>query len=650
MIDLTKLTFSSMLLVVVLVPTAVASEVMVLVQDHDHAHQAAEEKIQPPRVFLDKNPRIVKFQLKRLDNSRLLLVERKDDDPKYLLVHQEILMRNGMARQDRELALQAIATINETDPVAELLAMIPTLDDSDKQQRQIARQLTELLLSQKSDVLKLYVSDLVEAANSESPALQLTGFAALLAAGQSDRVIELSAKNNQAAAAFLRSIPLLSNKKLRNSLHPVVLEWLAGENPANVRTAAISALASMDADPGKDFASVAPLVADPKLRRVAVKTLLNIPRENRNETTSTELAQFLVNYAEVTPPADRTSDEFIEAMQLADQVLGLVSKNKSDAYRKRLDAVTVRVVLIHTVEEEMRYDVPWFAVEAGRDVQVILRNEDLMAHNLVITQPGALQEVALAGAAQGPAIGASGKQYVPDLTEVLFATEMVQSERQARLTFKAPTEPGEYPYVCTFPGHWMRMYGVMVVVEDLAEFQRNPVTPKDPVGSNRPLVKAWTSDDFEDKIESGLRGRSPEIGKKLFAEATCAQCHKVAGEGKVVGPELTDVWSRWKGDATGILQEIVEPSHKIEAKYIVRKIVTIDGLVVSGIVLAEDDKTISILPNPESIEPTVIQQDDIEDMLQSSVSIMPKGLLDRFTEDEIFEILAYLKSVDPKHE
>ncbi len=192
------------------------------------------------------------------------------------------------------------------------------------------------------------------------------------------------------------------------------------------------------------------------------------------------------------------------------------------------------------------------------------------------------------------------------------------------------------------------MYGVMVVVEDLAEFQRNPMAPKDPVGSNRPLVKAWTVDDFVSKIESGLRGRSLQIGKKLFTEATCAQCHKIADEGKAVGPDLTDVWTRWKGDATGILREIVEPSHKIEAKYIVRKVVTIDGLVVSGIVLEENDDTISILPNPESMEPTVIQQDDIDDMLKSSVSIMPKGLLDRFTEDEIFEILAFLKSVDPK--
>ncbi len=59
----------------------------------------------------------------------------------------------------------------------------------------------------------------------------------------------------------------------------------------------------------------------------------------------------------------------------------------------------VRVVPIRMVEEEMRYDQPYFAVEAGRPVQIVLDNADLMPHNLVITAPGALREVAEQGLA-----------------------------------------------------------------------------------------------------------------------------------------------------------------------------------------------------------------------------------------------------------
>ena len=267
-----------------------------------------------------------------------------------------------------------------------------------------------------------------------------------------------------------------------------------------------------------------------------------------------------------------------------------------------------------------------------------------MPHNLVITANGALKEVAQEGLLLGPAPGFEGKPYVPKSDKVLFATGMVQSRQQVRLTFTAPSEPGEYPFVCTFPRHWMRMYGVMVVVPDLDAWQRNPTTPVDPIGSNREFVKSWTLDDFKDKLEAGLRGRSHVIGQRLFAEATCAQCHKIKGQGGAVGPELTDVLKRWKGDHLAVLREVLEPSHRIDPKYAVQVIVTDDGRVITGIVQSEDKTSVSVLVNPESPDPVVINRSEIDEMLKTSKSMMPKALLDRFTTDEIFEILAYVEN------
>jgi putative heme-binding domain-containing protein len=618
-----------------------------LALDHDHNHGTQEQEIKRPKIFLDKNPRVVKFQLKRLDNAQLLLVERKDDDKKYLLVHEEVLTRDGMSKGDRSSALDAIAKIKGTDSVSELLALIPSFDEKQSSEKRIARQLASLLLDQSSEVLKAQVDGLKSAAEAKHGSLSLAGFSGLIKAGESKLAEELGKKSNQATANLLKSIPLIPNKKLRNSLHAMVLDSAVSGKSENIQSSAISALGSLDKDKATDFKKLSPLVSNQKLRRSVVKTLLGVPRGKRDVESAGNLAEYLVKHAEDTSADARTSNEFLEAMQLADQVLTLIPKDTANDYRKRLDEVTVRVVLLHAVEEEMRYDKPWFAVEAGRDIQIVLVNEDLMAHNLVVTVPEALQEIALDGAALGPKIGESGKQYVPKSEKVLAATDMIQAEKQGRITFTAPTEPGEYPYVCTFPGHWMRMYGVMVVVNDLAEFQRNPIEPKDPVGSNRPFVKEWTVDDLKDKLAAGLRGRTNKIGKKIFTEATCAQCHQVGDEGKAVGPALTDVWSRWKGDGSAILQEVLDPSHRIEPKYIVRKIVTADGEVISGIVVEETKDTISILPNPESKVPTVVNQEDIEDMVKSSVSIMPKKLMDRFTEDEIFELMAYLKNADP---
>ncbi len=610
-----------------------------------HSHSEANQDIKPPKVFLDKNPRIVKYQLKRLSNARLLLVERSDDDPKYLLVHQEILGREGIAKGDLDDAVQAIANINDTDPVTELLALIPGVD-SEGELAGSAKQFVSLLLEQKIETLRSRTGSLIEATEADSRLLNIAGFAGLMLTGSSEKAFELASKNPLKMATLLESIPMIPSQKIRNSLNIKITAMLSDQQPIGVRLAAVNAMNSLTSDFSNNFKTIAPLVNNPNLRASAVRALLKIPRKNRDASVAEKLASFLVKFAEDTPTAKRTSDTFIEAMQLADQTLGLLPPEMSDRYRKRLSDVSVRVILIHTVEEEMRYDVPWFAVQAGTDIQIILKNEDLMAHNLVITKPDSLQKVALQAAAEGPTVGPSGKQYVPESSDVLIGTEMVSAEKQSRITFRAPSEPGEYPYVCTFPGHWMRMYGVMVVVDDLGEFQRNPIEPKDPVGSNRPLVKAWTVEDFNDKIEMGLRGRSFEIGKKIFNEATCAQCHQVGELGKAVGPDLTDLWARWKGDAAGVLREVIEPSHKIDPKYIVRKVITLDGDVISGIVVAEDKETISILPNPESPEPTVIAQDDIDDMIKSSVSIMPKGLMDRFTEDEIFELLSYLRSIN----
>ena len=55
-------------------------------------------------------------------------------------------------------------------------------------------------------------------------------------------------------------------------------------------------------------------------------------------------------------------------MDLADQLLGIVSPERSKSFRDRLNAVVVRVILIHTIEEEMRYNKSWFAVQ---DIEVI---------------------------------------------------------------------------------------------------------------------------------------------------------------------------------------------------------------------------------------------------------------------------------------
>ncbi|MEM7699959.1 MAG: plastocyanin/azurin family copper-binding protein [Verrucomicrobiota bacterium] len=105
-----------------------------------------------------------------------------------------------------------------------------------------------------------------------------------------------------------------------------------------------------------------------------------------------------------------------------------------------------------------------FTVPAGKKVLLTLVNPkgSIQPHNLIIVSPGKEQEVgALAN------LGLTDPEFlknpVPESDDVLFATELLQPDSETTLEFTAPEEPGQYPYMCTFPGHWMIMKGVMTV-------------------------------------------------------------------------------------------------------------------------------------------------------------------------------------------
>lgn len=122
-------------------------------------------------------------------------------------------------------------------------------------------------------------------------------------------------------------------------------------------------------------------------------------------------------------------------------------------------------ILIKTIENEMKYDITEFVVEAGRPVELVFENTDFMQHNLVITKRGEKEKVGTAADKMAMEADGADRDYVPNMPEVLFATAIVDPEQKVTLRFVAPKEPGDYPYICTFPGHWRIMQGNMKVVK-----------------------------------------------------------------------------------------------------------------------------------------------------------------------------------------
>ena len=129
---------------------------------------------------------------------------------------------------------------------------------------------------------------------------------------------------------------------------------------------------------------------------------------------------------------------------------------------KNLDENAVKITL-KAVRNEMKYDQNLLIIPAGETIQIKFENDDLMQHNLLITVPGSLQDVGEAADALAQLPEGQEKQYVPDLPQVLYATALIHPGESVVLQFTAPSKPGEYLFVCTFPGHWQTMNGILKV-------------------------------------------------------------------------------------------------------------------------------------------------------------------------------------------
>ncbi|MDC3255557.1 plastocyanin/azurin family copper-binding protein, partial [bacterium] len=111
----------------------------------------------------------------------------------------------------------------------------------------------------------------------------------------------------------------------------------------------------------------------------------------------------------------------------------------------------------------LQYKQTELTAKPGEALALHFKNTDVMPHNWVLVKPGTMQTVGTASFAMLNDPDAGKKQYVPELNAVLNHVPVVNAGQEHILHFSAPVAPGEYPYICTFPGHWQAMRGVLIV-------------------------------------------------------------------------------------------------------------------------------------------------------------------------------------------
>lgn len=170
-------------------------------------------------------------------------------------------------------------------------------------------------------------------------------------------------------------------------------------------------------------------------------------------------------------------------------------------------------------------------------------------------------------------------------------------------------------------------------------------TIKDSAAKVMKLPAAAGSQPIAPIAELVKRTGNIENGKRVFSkQGTCANCHKVAGAGKEVGPDLSEIGSKLSRQA--MYEAILNPSLAVSHNYETYLVQTIDGLSFSGILISETDEAI-VLRSAEAVSKEFLK-DDLEGMKKSKKSLMPNDLQKNFSESDLVDLVEYLMTLQKK--
>ena len=159
---------------------------------------------------------------------------------------------------------------------------------------------------------------------------------------------------------------------------------------------------------------------------------------------------------------------------------------------------------------------------------------------------------------------------------------------------------------------------------------------------NRPHVHSWTASDIEKLVLE--KPVDLTRGRRMFREALCIRCHRVDGEGGVAGPDLSAAGQRFS--RRDLLASVLTPSAVVAEKYRQSIIVTRSGRSLTGRVLAQGDYRSPAL----RLQTDILDGGSIEEIPKAEIqshqtvplSVMPEGLLNSLTAQEIADLIAWL--------
>lgn len=435
------------------------------------------------------DPASFRYLLRTLAVAELLKLPRTVD------VQENILGRKGINDTVRAEALAAVAAARQVDRVALLLTTIDSPAEIDVKSvgRLLLAQPAADLRAQRPAIHKLALTD-----NAEGRSFAWAALA--IADGSLTALWTEALKSPLTEASFLGGLSLIPDAALRATAYEIVMPILATKvadlpgppaTVAAIQREAIRTAVSTRREPTAVFNALADLIARGDQIPAAAQGLRVLPRASWPADSAAATARILVAWAANTHPSERTERDifghlrrdYSETVQVADDLLGTLPAAEAETLRATLAGLRVAVFTVTTVPEEMRFDTARLVVEAGKPFEIIFENIDGLPHNLVVVKPGTRERVGLAAMTLLPEqLDWNGRAYVPDSSDVIAATKILETDQLATLKISELTSEGIYEFVCTFPGHWAMMYGQLVVTKNVSAYLKdNPLPPKQPL-------------------------------------------------------------------------------------------------------------------------------------------------------------------------
>jgi putative heme-binding domain-containing protein len=159
-------------------------------------------------------------------------------------------------------------------------------------------------------------------------------------------------------------------------------------------------------------------------------------------------------------PGYRPVDKVIAAHPILTDLAALTAKKIPNPWRRPLP--NARAVGIEA-GKNLTFSTRTLTVRSGEPIKLTFTNPDVVPHNWVLIRPGALERVGDLANKIVADSEAAVRQYVPSSPDVLAYTDVVPPQKSFTIHFRAPAAKGRYPFLCTFPGHWMVMNGQLIV-------------------------------------------------------------------------------------------------------------------------------------------------------------------------------------------